>query len=235
MDFLLLRFATERAFPPSPGPPATPFPSGFALKRGTAEGEGSAGEAGGSRPAVPLTRARRSARDARSRAEPHGEGRAGGEGRSRSSGRDRAAIPAWRGWDSGMAGVCATPARGRNPVDAFPRPAAQRHGRERPGSRRCSSHGAGSAGCGENTWKRVAVEGKKAENKKEKRKQNFPFPRAGNIRQGLASRLMRPAVLGTSRQLRWVWGRGFDTPCAPPLPSQGPPAELERSRRMCHP
>lgn len=47
MDFLLLRFATEGAFPPSPGPPATPFPSGFALKRGTAEGEGSAEQAGG--------------------------------------------------------------------------------------------------------------------------------------------------------------------------------------------
>lgn len=58
MDFLLLRFATEGAFPPSPGPPATPFPSGFALKRGSAEGEGSAGEAGGSWPAVPLTTAR---------------------------------------------------------------------------------------------------------------------------------------------------------------------------------
>lgn len=48
MAFLLLRFAAEGAFPPSPGPPATPFPSGFALKRGTAlKGRVCAGEAGG--------------------------------------------------------------------------------------------------------------------------------------------------------------------------------------------
>lgn len=37
MDFLRLRFAAQGAFPPPPGPPATPFPAGFALKRGTGQ------------------------------------------------------------------------------------------------------------------------------------------------------------------------------------------------------
>lgn len=100
MDFLLQRFATEGAFPPSPGPPATPFPSGFALKRGTGEGEGSAGKAGeGPADQGPVPR--------RGMPGAVGEGgkQAEREGQEPEQ-RDTAAFPAW---DSGLGGSAVTP------------------------------------------------------------------------------------------------------------------------------
>lgn len=155
MDFLLLRFATEGAFPPSPGPPATPFPSGFALKRGTAEGEGSAEQAGG----VPAGGAadhgpepRLGMPGAKGR---EGESKAGREGRSQSSERERHS----RCWDSG--GL-------RAPRQGEVIPGMPSHGT-------AGWPGPGKApvpvprlGCGENTWKGAAVKVKKAKNMQKK-------------------------------------------------------------------
>lgn len=171
MDFLLLRFATEGAFPPSPGPPATPFPSGFALKRGTAEGEGSAEQAGG----VPAD---------------HGVGcpePSQGKGKAKQEEREGAGHSLCR--DSGALRVKGS--RGC-PVG---------RDRERPRSPRCSPHGA------EKKPGKGLLEVKKTQKKSKK---SCYFQELGCIRQGLASRcagLMCPSALGTSRQLRRVWGR----------------------------
>lgn len=101
----------------------------------------------------------------------------------------------------------------------------------RPRSSRCSSHGAGSAGCGENNWKRANVI------KKIKGKKKYHHPHTttnfSSISEGLTCGRCTPPCLGSGAGQEQRWG--LREKGGPPFCSRGPWGRAGGDRRMCHP